>query len=65
MNEFSRSYDTKGLDIVVWGGRRELWRNDGRLLGESVAGESAGGKNADGQKIKHNFEIMMPIILKL
>ena len=50
MNEFSRSYDTKGLDVVVWGGRRELWRNDGPLLGESVAGESAGGKNADGKK---------------
>ena len=45
LNEFSRSYDTKGLDIVVWGGRRELWRNDGRLFGESVAGESAIGKN--------------------
>ena len=47
LNEFSRSYDTKGLDIVVWGGRRELWRNDGRLFGESIAGESAGGTNTD------------------
>ena len=23
LNEFSRSYDTKGLDVVVWGGLAE------------------------------------------